>query len=111
MYTLKMRIVVLAAIAPTSVQRLQAQDDCGDECRINTNLAMVINVPVNASSQAVGGGSGMAGGIGYNFESPQCGYRRVHVEQGLSFRRGSQAVRDRVAIDRSSRKYGSAYAY
>lgn len=63
-----MPIVFLVAIVLAAVQLLQAQDDCGDECRINTNLALVINVPVNASAQAVGTGWGIAGGIGYNFD-------------------------------------------
>ncbi len=68
MRKLKMRMVFLPAIALAAVQVLQAQDDCGDECRINSNVAMVINVQVNASAQAVGAGWGIAGGIGYNFD-------------------------------------------
>lgn len=61
MRKLKMRMVFLPAIALAAVQVLQAQDDCGDECRINSNVAMVINVQVNASAQAVGAGWGIAG--------------------------------------------------
>jgi hypothetical protein len=73
MCKLKVRIVFLLAIALAAVhlvqaQLVQAQEDCGDECRINTNLAMVINVPANTSAQAVGTGWGIASGIGYNFD-------------------------------------------
>ena len=45
-----------------SAKLLQAQDDCGDLCKINSNVAMIINVPVNPSAQAVGTGWGIAGG-------------------------------------------------
>jgi hypothetical protein len=68
MCTVKVKIILLLAIALATVPLLQAQDDSGDECRINTNLAMVINAPVNTSAQAVGTGWGMARGIGYNFD-------------------------------------------
>jgi hypothetical protein len=68
MCTLKARIVFLSAIALAAVHVVHAQEDCGDECRINTNLAMVINVPVSTSAQAVGTGWGITSGIGYNFD-------------------------------------------
>ena len=63
----KVRIFALMAIAMASAKLLQAQDDCGDLCKINSNVAMIINVPVNPSAQAVGTGWGIAGGVGYNF--------------------------------------------
>lgn len=68
MCKLKVRTVFLTAIALAAVQPLQAQDDCGNECRINTNVAVVTNFPVAASAQSVGAGWGIAGGIGYNFD-------------------------------------------
>jgi hypothetical protein len=44
------KVIFTATTALASVvlpaQLLQAQDDCGDECKINTNLAVVLNVPV-----------------------------------------------------------------
>jgi hypothetical protein len=44
-----------------------AQDGCGDECKVNTNVAMVISEPVSSSAQVVGTGWGIVGGAGYNF--------------------------------------------
>jgi hypothetical protein len=64
---LKIRNIIVLAIALTPLLPLHAQDDCGDECRINSNLAMVVNVPVNPTAQAVGTGWGIVGGAGYNF--------------------------------------------
>jgi hypothetical protein len=62
------RKIIFLTIALTSSQILQAQDDdCGDECRLNTNLAMIVNVPVSSSAQVVGTGWGIVGGVGYNF--------------------------------------------
>jgi len=64
---LRMINIILLAIALVPVQLLQAQDNCGDDCRLNTNLAMIISVPVNPSAQVVGTGWGIVGGVGYNF--------------------------------------------
>src|SRR5437899_7224884 len=46
---LSVRNIILLAIALVSVPLLQAQDDCGDECKLNSNLAMIVSVPVNPS--------------------------------------------------------------
>ena len=46
---------------------LHAQDECVDECKLNTNLAMIISAPVSSSAQVVGLGWGIVGGVGYNF--------------------------------------------
>jgi hypothetical protein len=46
---------------------LYAQDECNDECKVNTNIAIVINAPVSSSAQVVGIGWGIVGGAGYNF--------------------------------------------
>jgi len=64
---LRVRNIILLAIALVPVPLLQAQDDCGDECKLNSNLAMIVSVPVNPSAQAVGTGWGIVGGVGYNF--------------------------------------------
>lgn len=65
-FTLKMRTIIFLAIVLTPLL-LQAQEDCGDECKLNTNLAMVINWPVSSSAQVIGTGWGIVGGAGYNF--------------------------------------------
>jgi Outer membrane protein beta-barrel domain len=56
-------IVVVIALAP--LQPLHAQDDC--ECKVNTSLAMVLNVPVSPTAQVAGSGWGAVEGVGYNF--------------------------------------------
>jgi Outer membrane protein beta-barrel domain len=58
--------IIVLALAVGLVQLLQAQD-CGDECKINSNLAMVVNVPVNKAAQVAGTGFGAVAGTGYNF--------------------------------------------
>jgi len=65
---LRMRDAILLAIALVPAQLLQAQDDCGDECKLNTNLATILSVPVNPSTQVLGAGWGFVGGAGYNFD-------------------------------------------
>ena len=65
-FKLKVRTISFLAILLTPLL-LQAQEDCGDECKLNTNLAMVINWPVSSSAQVVGTGWGIVGGAGYNF--------------------------------------------
>jgi len=63
-----LRNIVFLGIVLAPVQILQAQDDsCGDECKINTNLGMIVSVPVSSSAQVVGTGWGIVGGAGYNF--------------------------------------------
>lgn len=64
---LRVRNIVLLAIALVPVQLLQAQDDCEDDCRLNTNLGAIVSAPVNPSAQVVGIGWGLVGGAGYNF--------------------------------------------
>jgi Outer membrane protein beta-barrel domain len=60
----------IAVIATASLRPLYAQMSgpyCADECKINTNLAAVVNVPLNPTAQFVTAGWGLVGGIGYNF--------------------------------------------
>jgi hypothetical protein len=64
---LNLRNIMILMIALTSLQLLHAQDDCEDEYKVNTNLAMIINVPVNSTAQVVGTGWGTVAGIGYTF--------------------------------------------
>ena len=60
------KIIFLAIVLTPLLLRAQG-DDCGDECKMNSNLAMIINVPVSSSAQVVGTGWGIVGGAGYNF--------------------------------------------
>ena len=68
---MKRRNILLAGItviALASLRPLQAQDEsCGDDCKINSNVAMIVNVPVNPTAQVAGTGWGAAAGVGYNF--------------------------------------------
>ena len=63
--------IMVLVILLTPLQPLQAQYNCGDECKINSNLAAVINVPVNSTAQVVGTGWGTVVGVGYNFNRSQ----------------------------------------
>lgn len=60
----------LLALAWAAPLHLHAQygyeEDCGDECRINTNVAMLINVPANPTAQFATVGWGLASGVGWN---------------------------------------------
>jgi hypothetical protein len=66
-YKLKLRNIIALVVALAPLQPLQAQDGCDNECKINSNLAMVVNVPVASTAQVVGIGWGGVGGVGYNF--------------------------------------------
>jgi hypothetical protein len=63
--------VIALAIALTPLQALRAQDDCGGHCKINSNLGMVVSVPVSQTAQVVGIGWGIVAGAGYNFDLRQ----------------------------------------
>src|SRR5689334_10504346 len=58
-------VVVLVSMKPLSAQMEGSW--CGDECKINTNLAFVVNVPLNPTAQFATVGWGGVGGVGYNF--------------------------------------------
>src|SRR5437660_11474754 len=66
-FKLNVRDISLLVIPLALAHFLHAQEECGDECRVNTNLAMVINVPVGSAAKVVGTGWGIVGGAGYNF--------------------------------------------
>jgi Outer membrane protein beta-barrel domain len=59
--------ISLLLIALALAQTLHAQEECDDDCRLNTNLAIVINAPISSSAEVVGTGWGLVGGAGYNF--------------------------------------------
>jgi len=63
----KLRNIILFAIALAPVQLLRAQDECEEDCKLNTNFAIIVNAPISSSAQIVGTGWGMVGGAGYNF--------------------------------------------
>jgi len=58
--------IIVLALALVPLQLLHAQDDCAGSCKINSNLAMVLNVPVSSTAQVQGTGWGATGGVGYN---------------------------------------------
>jgi hypothetical protein len=58
-------VVVLSLMQPLSAQMEDTW--CGDNCKINSNLAVVVNVPLNPTAQFVTVGWGGVGGVGYNF--------------------------------------------
>ena len=59
--------LILLSIALIQLPHLQAQEECEEDCKLNTNFAIIINAPVGSSAQVVGTGWGMVGGAGYNF--------------------------------------------
>jgi len=61
--------IALAALASARPIAVHAQvgENCGDDCKINSNLAFVVNVPLNPMAQVVTPGWGGVGGVGYNF--------------------------------------------
>jgi hypothetical protein len=58
-------VVVLASTQALSAQSGDAW--CGDHCKINSNLAAVVNIPLNPTAQVATVGWGLDGGLGYNF--------------------------------------------
>ena len=67
---LNLRNIIILMIALTPLQLLHAQD-CDEECKVNDNVAMVLNVPVNSTAEVVNLGWGAVAGIGYNFNQHQ----------------------------------------
>ena len=64
---LKLSNIAILMTALVPLKLLHAQSDCGNECKVNTNLAMIISVPVNSTAEVVGTGWGAVAGVGYNF--------------------------------------------
>jgi hypothetical protein len=67
LFKLNVRHIPLVLILLALSQVLHAQDECDDECKVNTNVAIVISAPVSSSAQVVGTGWGIVVGAGYNF--------------------------------------------
>src|SRR3979411_2547320 len=67
LFKVSVRDISLLLISLALAHDLHAQDGCGDECKVNTNVAMVISAPISSSAQVVGTGWGIVGGAGYNF--------------------------------------------
>ena len=59
---LKLTNVLFLAIMLALLQPLHAQDDCVSRCKINSNLAIVLNMPVSRTVQVAGAGWGAGGG-------------------------------------------------
>ena len=59
-------VLVVASMRPLAAQMEEASW-CGDQCKINTDLAFVINVPLNPMAQVATPGWGAVAGVGYNF--------------------------------------------
>jgi hypothetical protein len=66
---LRVSYIILVVIALASLQLLHAQDDRGYESKINSNLAMVVSMPVSSTAKVASTGWGATGGVGYNFNS------------------------------------------
>jgi hypothetical protein len=58
-------VIFLVSMRPLSAQ--MGESWCSDHCKINSNLAFVVNVPLNPTAQFVTVGWGGVGGVGYNF--------------------------------------------
>src|SRR5271155_1309731 len=67
LFKVGVRSISLLVLPVVLAHVLHAQDECGDECKANTNLAMVISAPVGSSARVMGTGWGIVGGAGYNF--------------------------------------------
>ena len=63
---LKLTNFLVLAIALAQLPSLHAQDDCAGVCKVNSNLAMVLNMPVSSTAHVAGVGWGVVGGVGYN---------------------------------------------
>ena len=87
LFKLNVRNISLLVMPLAVASVLYAQDDCGDECKVNTNVAMVVSAPVSSSAQVVGTGWGIVGGAGYNFNQrnaivSEFMWNRVYASRG-----------------------------
>ena len=60
-------IVVLSLVTLGWFGTLYAQDDFGEDSKLNTNLGFTLGVPVNPTARFVTYGWGFVAGAGYNF--------------------------------------------
>ena len=68
------RNIILLGFAVTALVTMlpipahaQLGEACGDKCKINSNAAVVVNVPLEPTAQVVSAGWGGVAGVGYNF--------------------------------------------
>src|SRR5215470_7830981 len=59
--------IVLAVLASVAPLHAQIAEGCEDHCSLNSNLAVVVNVPLNPTAQVASVGGGVVAGVGYNF--------------------------------------------
>jgi len=64
--TLSCLVMVALASLPVAAHA-QMGEACGDDCKINSNLAVVVNVPLNPMARVITPGWGGVAGVGYNF--------------------------------------------
>lgn len=58
---------VFVALLLTFVSRASAQDDYGEDSKLNTNLALTLTAPLNSTARFLNVGGGFVAGAGYNF--------------------------------------------
>ena len=58
---------IFLALSSTQPLWAQLESPCEDHCKINTNLAGIVNVPLNPTAALVTVGWGGVAGVGYNF--------------------------------------------
>jgi hypothetical protein len=59
---LSVTLIILAWLQPLHSQ----EDDCGDECKLNSNVAIIVSVPLKTTAQVTSTGWGTVGGVGWN---------------------------------------------
>jgi hypothetical protein len=59
-------VIVAMLLANALVCRVFAQDELGEDSKVNTNLAFTITAPLNPTAQFVNVGGGLVVGAGYN---------------------------------------------
>lgn len=60
-------VLAVTLVAAIWLEPLHAQNEPEDESQINSNLGLVVNVPVSTTADVVSTGGGLASGVGYNF--------------------------------------------
>lgn len=60
-------LAIALAVASTHPLWAQLESACEDHCKINTNIAGIVNVPLNPSATVASAGWGGVAGVGYNF--------------------------------------------
>jgi hypothetical protein len=58
---------IALVLGSTQPLRAQLESACEDHCKINTNIAGIVNVPLNPTAGLVTVGWGGTAGVGYNF--------------------------------------------